>query len=83
MGTANTATKSSQTTTKARTKTARKTARKSQSQSPIVSKEQRLQMIEESAYYRAEQRRFQGGDPVADWLLSEKEVDDLLSQSTH
>ena len=83
MGTASTAAKSSQTATKTATKTARKTTRKSQSQSPIVSKEQRLQMIEEAAYFRAEQRSFQGGDPVADWLLSETEVDDLLSQSTH
>ena len=83
MATASTATKSSQTATKTAAKAVRKTARKSQSQSPIVSKEQRLQMIEEAAYFRAEQRSFQDGDSVADWLLSEKEIDDLLSQSTH
>ena len=45
-----------------------------------VSPEQRHQMIEESAYLRAEQRDFTGDDPLADWLLSEQEVDELLSQ---
>jgi hypothetical protein len=40
-------------------------------------------MIAENAYFRAEKRGFRDGDPVADWLLSEKEVDDLLSKSTH
>ena len=40
-------------------------------------------MIEEAAYFKAEQRGFQGGDPVADWLMSEQEVDTLLSQDPH
>jgi hypothetical protein len=40
-------------------------------------------MIEEAAYFRAEARDFEGGDPVADWLLSEQEIDDLLSQTPH
>ena len=38
-------------------------------------------MIAESAYRRAERRGFTGGDPVADWLESEREVDALLSRS--
>ncbi len=51
-------------------------------QKPVsVSKEQRRQMIAEAAYFRAEQRGFQGGNADADWLLSEKEVDELLSQT--
>ncbi len=32
--------------------------------------EERRSMIAEAAYFRAEQRVFQGGDPVADWLRS-------------
>jgi len=36
-------------------------------------------MIETAAYYLAEKRNFQGGDPVADWLICEKEIDTLLS----
>ena len=46
-----------------------------------VSAEQRHAMIAESAYRRAEQRGFQGGDPMQDWLEGEKEVDALLSRS--
>jgi chromosome segregation ATPase len=40
-----------------------------------VSAEQRLQMIAEAAYFRAEARGFHGGDPVADWIDAEAEVD--------
>ena len=43
--------------------------------------EQRRSMIAESAYRRAERRGFTAGDPVADWLDSEKEVDALLARS--
>lgn len=38
------------------------------------------QMIEEAAYYRAEKRGFRGGDPVADWLAAEAEIDALLAK---
>jgi hypothetical protein len=48
---------------------------------PTVSAEQRHTMIAESAYRRAEKRGFAGGDPIADWLESEKEVDALLSRT--
>jgi hypothetical protein len=37
----------------------------------------RRQMIQEAAYFRAEKRGFQGGDPVADWLAAEAEIDAL------
>ncbi|HUL81877.1 MAG TPA: DUF2934 domain-containing protein [Gammaproteobacteria bacterium] len=46
-----------------------------------VSGEQRHAMIAERAYLLAEQRGFQGGDPVQDWLEGEKAVDALLSRS--
>jgi len=40
-----------------------------------VSSGQRQQMIAEAAYFRAERRGFNGGDPVADWIEAEAEVD--------
>lgn len=46
---------------------------------PLVSADQRRAMIAEHAYFRAAARGFSGGDPVADWLASESEVDALLS----
>lgn len=41
-------------------------------------KERRRQMIAKAAYLRAERRGFQNGDPLADWLLAEREVDAIL-----
>ncbi|HVY65183.1 MAG TPA: DUF2934 domain-containing protein [Gammaproteobacteria bacterium] len=46
---------------------------------PPVSAEHRHALIAQSAYLRAAARGFAGGDPVADWLASEREVDALLS----
>lgn len=40
----------------------------------------REQMIAQAAYLRAEKRGFQGGDPVADWLEAEAEVDALIAK---
>ncbi len=60
--------------TTARTRTARAATPR-----PPVSAEQRHALIAESAYLRAAARGFTGGDPVADWLASEREVDALLS----
>jgi hypothetical protein len=50
---------------------------------PLVSADQRHAMIAECAYLRAAARGFNGGDPVADWLASECEVDALLSGGSH
>lgn len=44
---------------------------------------ERERMIEEAAYYRAEQRGFQGGDPVQDWIEAEAEVERSLSTGLH
>ena len=44
---------------------------------PITS-EQRLQLIAEAAYFRAQARGFEGGDPIADWLDAEREVDQSI-----
>lgn len=59
-------------------KNERKTSRRSTSDK-AVSPEQRQHMIAEAAYYRAEQRGFQGGNPQQDWLESEAEIDKLLT----
>lgn len=40
---------------------------------------ERERRIREAAYYHAEQHAFDGGDPVADWLAAEAEVDALLA----
>jgi hypothetical protein len=45
-----------------------------------VLEEQRQSMIAEAAYYRAEQRGFQGGDPVEDWLAAEREIAERLTK---
>lgn len=38
------------------------------------------QMIAEAAYYIAQQRGFQGGDPVQDWLKAEAQIEQLLKK---
>ncbi len=42
--------------------------------------EERGRMIAEAAYYRAEQRGFQGGDPQQDWLEAELEIGSRSSE---
>ena len=44
-----------------------------------VPPEERQHMITEAAYYRAEQRGFQGGNSEQDWLESEVEIDRSLT----
>lgn len=57
---------------------ARKTL--SRTRTADISPEIRYQMIAEAAYLRAEQRGFDGGDPLEDWLAAEHEVDLLLAE---
>ena len=45
-----------------------------------ISAEERYRLIAEAAYYRAEKRGFQGGDPAQDWIQAEKEVDAKFSK---
>lgn len=47
----------------------------------LISDEERLEMISEAAYYRAEARGFKPGDHVKDWLEAEELVDKMLSES--
>lgn len=46
-----------------------------------VSAEERLRMIAEAAYFRAEKRGFDGGDCVNDWIAAESEVNAELRRS--
>ena len=45
-----------------------------------IDETQRREMIATSAYLRAEQRGFDGGSELADWLAAEEEVDAWLRQ---
>lgn len=56
-------------------KKAAKRTKKARQEKQAVSAEARHQMIEIAAYFFAESRHFQDGDPVADWLHCEKEID--------
>jgi len=51
---------------------------KSRKNTVNISAEQRQKMIAEAAYYLAEQRGFDGGDPIADWLQAESQIDQQL-----
>lgn len=46
-----------------------------------LSAAQRREMVSEAAYFLAEHRGFNGGDPVADWLRAEAEVDARLGET--
>ena len=43
--------------------------------------ESRHEMIAKAAYYRSEQRNFQDGDALADWLTCEAEIDAVLTEA--
>lgn len=45
-----------------------------------VTPEQRVQLIREAAYRRAETRGFAGGSAEDDWYAAEREIDDLLAK---
>jgi Protein of unknown function (DUF2934) len=54
---------------------------KSKFKSSDVTADQRLSMIAEAAYFRAEHRGFLSGDPMTDWIEAEAEIDCLLNSS--
>lgn len=39
---------------------------------------QHLKMVAEAAYYRAEKRNFENGDPVADWIEAEQVISEQI-----
>lgn len=51
----------------------------SKTSAPQVTAAERLQMIADNAYYRAEHRGFATGYELADWLAAEAEVDAQLA----
>jgi hypothetical protein len=48
--------------------------------SPLISPRERYEMIATMAFYRAEQRNFEPGHDVEDWLECERIIDDMLSK---
>lgn len=60
---------------------ATKTVRGKKSKSNGNGSEKRAILIQQTAYFIAEKRGFEGGDPVQDWLMAEKQVDELLNQN--
>jgi hypothetical protein len=48
-----------------------------------VTAEQRRRMIAEAAYFRAQRRGFEGGDPMEDWLAAEADVERMLVSPAH
>lgn len=48
----------------------------------LLPPDQRHRMIAEAAYFRAERRGFQGGCPIEDWLVAEREISQRYFQPT-
>jgi hypothetical protein len=46
-----------------------------------VTQDQREQMIAEAAYYIAEHRHFEGGDPLSDWLQAQSDIDSNIKHN--
>jgi Protein of unknown function (DUF2934) len=65
-----------------KTPASRKPARKAAKKSNGGQQSDRLQMIAEAAYYRAEARGFISGDELQDWLDAENEIDRLLGSQS-
>jgi hypothetical protein len=48
-----------------------------QSIESLENEDARFKMISEAAYYRAQGRGFDGGDPLQDWLIAEVKIDGM------
>jgi hypothetical protein len=46
-----------------------------------VTTEERVSMVAEAAYYKAEHRGFSDGNPEHDWWEAEREIDAMLAAS--
>jgi hypothetical protein len=42
---------------------------------PVISKEERWNLVARAAYFRAEKRAFAAGHDLSDWMEAEREVD--------
>ncbi len=63
----------------------KKTSQASRAKAPpvpetAISSQDRRRMIAEAAYFHAERRGFEGGDPDEDWYQAEREIDQLLAR---
>ncbi len=58
--------------------TAKKSTSKKAVATAIITSEERHRMIAEKAYYLAEQRGFQEGNPEHDWLSAAAEIDRMI-----
>jgi hypothetical protein len=77
-GTVGTRKKTATTAAKKRASTKKAAPRKTaaaKTRLAVKTPEARHQLIAESAFFKAERRGFEGGDPIEDWLEAEKEVD--------
>lgn len=59
-----------------------KTTSARKKKSVLVPEDIKRQMIAEAAYYISLNRAQPGGDPFKDWLLAEKQIEELLTHST-
>lgn len=59
-------------------KATKKSPTRRQKPSPI-SDELKRQMIAEAAFYNSQKRAQFGGDPLQDWLLAEKQIEEQLT----
>ena len=48
-----------------------------------IGPEERARLIADAAYFKAQKRGFEGGDPVEDWLAAEREIDAKFSVEEH
>jgi len=46
-----------------------------------ITPEQRLAMIQEAAYYKAEKRNFEAGHEQSDWIEAEQDIDELIARA--
>jgi hypothetical protein len=50
------------------------------SKATVISPRERYEMVATMAYYRAEQRNFEPGHDVEDWLDCERTIDEMLAK---
>ena len=68
-------TRRSNSTKNAKRETTKKRTKSVTPKRPMITVEERYRLIAESAYYRAHNRHFEGGDNLRDWLDAENEID--------
>jgi hypothetical protein len=62
----------------AKKKVSKKKTASAKKSSPLISPRERYEMIATMAFYRAEQRNFEPGHDVEDWLECERIIDEKM-----